>query len=114
MLETPILFLTYNRPGLTRQVLAAIREAQPKQLFIAADGPKPGKTGDCEQCQAVRNVLRDGIDWDCEVKTLLRDENLGCKRAVSSAITWFFDNVEKGIILEDDTLPRQSFFRFCE
>ena len=114
MLETPILFLTYNRPGLTRQVLAAIREAQPKRLFIAADGPKPGKTGDCEQCQAVRNVLRDGIDWDCEVNTLLRDENLGCKRAVSSAITWFFDHVAEGIILEDDTLPRQSFFRFCE
>jgi Macrocin-O-methyltransferase (TylF) len=114
LLETPILFLTYNRPGLTRQVLATIREAQPKQLFIAADGPKPGKTGDCEQCQAVRNALRDGIDWDCEVNTLLRDENLGCKRAVSSAITWFFDHAKEGIILEDDTLPRQSFFRFCE
>jgi len=114
LLETPILFLTYNRPGLTRQVLASIREAHPKQLFIAADGPKPGKTGDREQCQAVRNVLRDGIDWDCEVNTLLRDANLGCKMAVSTAITWFFDHVEEGIILEDDTLPRQSFFRFCE
>lgn len=114
MLETPILFLTYNRPGLTRQVLAAIREAQPKQFYIAADGPKRGEMGDFEQCQAVRSVLRDGIDWNCEVNTLLRDENLGCKRAVSSAITWFFDNVEEGIILEDDTLPRQSFFGFCE
>lgn len=114
MLETPILFLTYNRPELTRQVLDAIRQTQPKQLFVAADGPKPGKIGDWELCQGVRNVLRDGIDWNCEVNTLLRDENLGCKKAVSSAITWFFDHVEEGIIIEDDTLPRQSFFRFCE
>ena len=54
------------------------------------------------------------IDWPCEVKTLFREKNLGCKIAVSSAITWFFENVEQGIILEDDCLPNQSFFVFCE
>jgi len=54
------------------------------------------------------------VDWDCEVKTLFRDKNLGCKIAVSSAIDWFFENVEEGIILEDDCLPSQSFFWFCQ
>jgi len=39
---------------------------------------------------------------------------LGCKLAVSSAITWFFENVEQGIILEDDCLPDPSFFPYCE
>jgi len=34
--------------------------------------------------------------------------------AVSSAITWFFDHVEQGIILEDDCLPDPSFFPYCE
>jgi len=33
---------------------------------------------------------------------------------VSSAIDWFFENEEEGIILEDDCLPCQSFFWFCE
>jgi len=33
---------------------------------------------------------------------------------VSSAIDWFFENEEEGIILEDDCLPSQSFFWFCE
>jgi len=113
MLNPPLLFLNYNRPHLTLQVLAAIRAARPSKLFVAADGPRSGKPGDYEKCQAVRNVLRDGIDWDCEVHTLLRDENVGCKAAVSSAVTWFFDNVEEGIILEDDTLPSPSFFPFC-
>lgn len=54
------------------------------------------------------------MDWPCEVKTLFREENLGCKYAVSRAITWFFGYEEQGIILEDDCLPSQSFFWFCE
>jgi hypothetical protein len=40
---------------------------------------------------------------------LFRDENLGCKRSVSSAIDWFF--AENRIVLEDDCLPSASFFR---
>jgi hypothetical protein len=56
----------------------------------------------------------NAIDWECEVKTLFRNENLGCRKAVSQAITWFFQNVDEGIILEDDCLPEKSFFSFCE
>ena len=33
---------------------------------------------------------------------------------VSFAIDWFFEKVEEGIILEDDCLPSQSFFWFCQ
>jgi hypothetical protein len=33
---------------------------------------------------------------------------------VSEAITWFFDQEEEGIILEDDCLPDRTFFFFCE
>lgn len=33
---------------------------------------------------------------------------------MSEAISWFFEHVEEGIILEDDCLPDISFFRFCE
>lgn len=47
-------------------------------------------------------------------KTLFRDENLGCKYAVSSAIDWFFENEEEGIILENDSLPSDFFLFFCD
>ena len=33
---------------------------------------------------------------------------------MSSAISWFFENVEEGIILEDDCLPSNCFFNYCE
>jgi hypothetical protein len=114
MLNTPVLFLVFNRLDTTQQVFAKIREIQPKQLFIGADGARASKEGEAEKVVAVRKYILDNIDWDCEVKTLFREQNLGCGVAPAEAITWFFDNVEQGIILEDDCLPDLSFFTFCE
>lgn len=105
--------MIFNRIDTTRKVVEAIRQVRPKSLFIAADGPRLGKPGEAEKCNAVRNYVLDSIDWPCDVKTLFRDENLGCGKAVSSAISWFFSQVEEGIILEDDIVPTQSFFQFC-
>jgi len=112
-LNTPVLFLIFNRPDTEQLVFNEIRKAKPKQLFVAADGPRANKPGEKRKCAQARAII-DQVDWECEVKTLYRDSNLGCKVAVSSAIDWFFDNVEEGIILEDDCLPDQSFFRFCQ
>jgi len=112
-LKTAVLFLIFNRPDTTKQVFEAIRQAKPPKLYVAADGPRADKPGEQEKCEQVRRIATQ-VDWDCEVKTFFRDKNLGCRVAVSSAIDWFFENEEEGIILEDDCLPSQSFFWFCE
>jgi len=112
--STPILFLIFNRPEITQSVFEEIKKQKPKYLYVAADGARPNIVEDLEKCKATRALVIEGIDWDCEVKILFRDENLGCGKAVSEAITWFFDNVEQGIILEDDCLPHPSFFGYCE
>jgi len=104
--------LIYKRPDTTARVFEALRNIQPAQLFIAADGPVSEKPQERERCEAAREVASN-IDWKCDVKKLFREKNLGCKIAVSSAITWFFENVEEGIIIEDDCLPDPSFFWFC-
>ena len=112
-LQTPVLFLIFNRPDLTAKVFSVIREVRPSKLFVAADGPRLDKPDDIAKCQETREVVKQ-IDWDCEVKTLFRESNLGCRIAISSSIDWFFENVEEGIILEDDCLPSESFFWFCQ
>ncbi len=112
--ETPILFLIFNRPETTQIVFNIIKNIKPKHLYIAADGPRNLHPKDSDLCKNTRDLIINQIDWGCEVKTLFRDENLGCRKAVSEGITWFFNNVEKGIILEDDVLPDISFFSFCE
>jgi len=108
-----VLFLIFNRPDTTALVFQQIRLAQPQRLYIAADGPRPNKAGDAELCAQARSII-EKIDWECEVKTLFRDVNLGCKYNVSSAVSWFFEQEEEGIILEDDCLPSKDFFRFCD
>ena len=113
-LKTSVLFLVFNRLDTTKQVFEAIRQAKPPRLYVAADGGREKKQGEADKVKAVRDYITSNIDWECEVKTLFRDKNLGCKMAVSGAIDWFFANEEMGIILEDDCLPSQSFFLFCE
>ncbi len=112
-MNTPVLFLIFNRPDVTQRVFNAIRLAKPRQLFVSADGARTDNKTDAEKCAETRAVIKQ-VDWDCEVKTFFRDQNLGCRRAVSSGIDWFFQNVEEGIILEDDCLPHSDFFNFCE
>jgi hypothetical protein len=110
--QTPILFLVFNRPEHTKKVFERIRQVKPKYLFIAADGPRISNEDDEKKCSRVREIV-NAVDWSCELKTLFRERNLGCGKAVSTAIDWFFEHVEEGIILEDDTLPSISFFSFC-
>lgn len=113
-LNTAVLFLVFNRLDTTKQVFEAIRQAKPPRLYVAADGARASKEGEADKAQAVRDYIMQNIDWECDVKTLFRDQNLGCKYAVSGGINWFFKHEEKGIILEDDCLPNFSFFKFCE
>ena len=113
-LNTPVLLLVFNRPDTTLQVFKAIRIAKPSKLYIAADGARKNVAGESKKVEEVRELITNNIDWKCEIHTLFRNRNLGCKYAVSTAIKWFFDNEEQGIILEDDCVPSQSFFWYCE
>lgn len=113
MFETPILFLIFTRLDTSLRVFEAIRQARPRRLFIAADGPRPDKVAEAENCALVRSRILAAIDWECEVKTLFRDENRGCRSGIQEAISWFFEQVDEGIILEDDCLPAPDFFDYC-
>ncbi|MDO8863358.1 glycosyltransferase family 2 protein [Haliea sp. E1-2-M8] len=112
-LSTAVLFLIFNRPDTTAKVFEEIRRAKPPRLYVAADGARDGREGENDRVESARSIAT-AIDWPCEIKTLFRDKNLGCKRAVGEAITWFFEHEEQGIILEDDCLPHADFFRFTE
>lgn len=112
-LNTPVVFIIFNRPDTTARVFDAIRLARPPKLLVVADGPRSNKPGEDEKCATARNII-ERVDWDCEVLTNYSSINLGCKRRVSTGLDWAFNTVDEAIILEDDCLPDRSFFRFCE
>jgi len=110
--DTPILFINFNRPSNTARVFEKIQERKPRYLFVFQDGPRNGNVEDIIKCKEVRAIF-DRVDWDCELRTNFSGINLGCGKGPATAITWFFNNVEAGIILEDDCLPHLHFFDYC-
>jgi hypothetical protein len=111
--DTPLLLIAWRRPETLRQVIQAIRPLAPTRLYVACDGPSPERPGEAEKVIATRAVIDQEIDWECQIHRLYADTNQGCKAGVSRAISWFFDQVEEGIILEDDCVPHPDFFSFC-
>jgi hypothetical protein len=112
-LETPVVLLIFNRPEHVHKLFDVVREVKPVRLFIIGDGPRAGRHGEKEKCDASRSIVHK-VDWDCEVLTNFSDTNLGCRNRVSSGLTWVFQKVEQAIVLEDDCLPHITFFKFCE
>ncbi|WP_111709972.1 nucleotide-diphospho-sugar transferase [Lutibacter citreus] len=112
--KTPILFLIFRREDVAIESFQSIKKYKPTHLYIAADGPRKHKKEEKELCEKTRNTIINMINWECEVHTLFRDENLGCANAVNGAITWFFKHVEFGVIVEDDCVLHQDFYRLCE
>ena len=114
MRKVPVLVLAFNRADHVAEAMRAIREYQPERLYLECDGPRLNKKDELAVVEETRRTMLDAVDWPCEVKTLFRDENLGCAHAVYDAISWFFSYEEYGIICEDDMILGLDFFRLCE
>lgn len=112
-MDTPLLLLVWRRPHTLRQVIEAIRPIAPSRIFVACDGPNPDRFDEAERVSATRAVIEQEIVWPCKIERFYSDVNQGCYLGVSRAITWFFDQVEEGIILEDDCVPHPDFFLYC-
>ncbi len=112
-MKKAVLLIFWNRPEYTKKVFEQIRIAQPPRLYLASDGPRN------EEEAKVVNDLREWtlshVNWPCEVKTRFLERNSGgCAPGVSGAVTWLFQNEPDGIVFEDDVIPDQTFFGFCE
>lgn len=115
MIQTPILLITFNRPEHTRRVLERILEAEPQHLYVFQDGARNDNASDNIKCQQVREVVKElTVNTSTPLHTFYSDKNLGCGAGPMTGISWFFDNVEQGIVMEDDCLAHPDFFGYCE
>jgi hypothetical protein len=104
--------MAFNRPDHLSRLLGRLREVQPQRVFVAIDGARAHIDGEAALVDECRDLVAS-IDWTDQVMTLFQSNNLGCGNGVSTAISWFFDHVEQGIILEDDIIPEPDFFPYC-
>jgi hypothetical protein len=112
-LATPVVLVIFNRPEETSMVLESIRAARPRSLFVISDGPRPHVSDDATKVLACRELI-SSIDWPCDVELNYSEENMGCRARIVSGLSWVFTKADRAIILEDDCLPSEDFFEFCE
>ena len=108
----PILILFFNRKSSIIQLVESLQKVRPNILYLACDGARD--TDESVAIEDIRQIVLNKINWDCKVETRFLDYNLGCKLAVHGAVQWFFENVEHGIVLEDDCIPSPAFFEYVE
>ena len=109
--KNPILIRIYNRPDKIRKLMKVIKKVKPTELYLFADGSRNKK--DDYLIKKTRQIATN-INWKCSIKIKFFEKNLGGPLAGYKGIRWFFNSVDKGIILEDDNIPNISFFKFCD
>ncbi len=112
-IDVAVLLLFFARPEHTAKVFEQIKIARPSKLFLYQDGPREGRADDITGIHECRKIVED-IDWECEVHRMYQEKNYGCDPSEYISQKWMFDHVDKGIILEDDDVPSQSFFPYCK
>lgn len=113
-IDVAVLLLFFLRTEKTVKVFDEIRKARPTKLFLYQDGPRASHPDDKAKLEECRNAIESMIDWECEVHRWYQEENKGCDPSEYLSQKWMFSVVDKGIVLEDDDVPSQSFFPFCK
>lgn len=112
-IDIPVLLIFFCRDEQLECVFKEIKKARPSKLYLYQDGARVGNENDKRGILACRKIVKD-IDWECEVHKWFQAENIGCDPSEYLAQKWMFETEKMGIVLEDDDVPSQSFFRYCK
>lgn len=112
-IDVAVLIIFFVREKQLKLVFDEVKKARPTKLYLYQDGPRENRPDDNNKILRCREIVSD-IDWECEVHTFFQDKNKGCDPSGHIAHNWMLNDAGMGIILEDDTIPSQSFFIFCK
>ena len=111
LIDVPVLVLFFNRPKMLKKEFERIQTARPSTLLLYQDGER--NESDHHKVEECRDIVNN-INWTCKVYRLFQDKNYGCDPSGYMSRLWAFGIVDKCIILEDDTVPSVSFFRYSK
>ncbi len=112
-MQIPILITAWNRPEKVRKLINSLKILKPENLYFACDGPKDKSKSELEKIDLTRKIINDNVNWECNVRKIFNDSNLGCRVNMIRSINWIFEDNEMAVILEDDCIPEPDFFKFC-
>ena len=105
----PVLIIGYNRSDFISNLIDFVSQKR-KLIYVFVDGPK--NMDDVGAIQTAETVQKLATLHNLQVR--LSGVNLGCRKAIPTAIDWVLSKYESVIILEDDIWPSDSFFEFMD
>ena len=109
--DVPILLILYNRPKYISETIKFLNRLKPKKLYVHIDGPL--NEIDKNKIIEIEKKLKK-INSETEIVYKKNKKNLGCGLGPVTAMNWFFEMEEYGIIIEDDLVPTDTFFQYCK
>ena len=106
----PILLTFAGSPQQAGPLLKILRDVKPSNLYIAVGKSRPSSQGDTELFKGLRREIE--VDWTCQVHWYAQYDGAEHGGLIDAA-TWFFSQVEEGIVVDEANLPDSSFFAFC-
>lgn len=108
----PVCLFLFRRSDTLPRIFEVLRKVKPAKLYLRSDeGRNEEEKKNVEQ---VRKLALSLIDWDCEVVRDFASENRGVYKNIGLGAMSIFETEDRCIFLEDDNLPNESFFHYCE
>jgi hypothetical protein len=109
---TPVVYNFFLRTDIILLVINEIKKLKPQVLYLVSDGPR--NESEKHLVNLNRSLVSSLIDWECSVIKVYFDSNKGFDSVMDHTYEGVFKSYDRMIFLEEDILPTQSFFRYCE
>jgi len=105
-----ILIIAYSRyDGLKRLIECALHFDSHANIFVSMDGAKSDQILSLQG--QMKDLIYSHLGLGAQIHYQFLEENNGVAAGVIKAIDWFFTQVDSGIILEDDLVVADGFFK---
>lgn len=110
-MKAPVALFLFKRHETLVRIFEKIRDYAPEKIYLIGDGPRNQE--EAALVNKARDLAISQVDWNCEIITRFHDENVGVYNNIGCGAKWVFEREDVAIFLEDDNLPENTFFDYC-
>lgn len=113
-MKSPVIIFAYNRAQHLEKTLLALNSmlsCQDRKVFLYIDGPRSSK--DYESVENVKAIAQGFLNTLID-EIFISPVNKGLSRSIIEGVSEILNRYESAIILEDDILVREDFFKFID
>lgn len=111
--STPVVLFLFRRPSETKVLLESLSKVKPSKLYVVMDAARKGNSDEALLVDRVKSLV-DEISWEATITKVYASENLGLRERILTGLDFVFAREPRAIILEDDCIPHETFFRYSE